>query len=326
MLTYTGSKNIYTKWTDNSSANQSQFDVTFNDSIRTVCNLQGGKLRFLEATKDMTTVASQASYQIPNKFRKLIDLYVYSSTGGSSDTIYTPEMIFDPTKWKQVLQARYGSSSTPYFAYVEDQKFYLNPTPDTTGNLITLRGRVRVADLNIADYTTGTITTIANGDTTVTGSGTTFTADMVGRFINIPQTTAAGGGDGLWYEIGSYTSATEIELLKPYEGTSISSGSATFTIGQVSVIPEAYQMAPIYRACALYWEDKSDGDKAKRFWLRYDGGNEAGYNKEYGGLISQMLANEGETEEGAYIPPFGNTIVTPQAPYYFPHQQASGLT
>jgi hypothetical protein len=326
MLTYTTALSTYQGWTDDSTENQTKGAQFLNDSVRTICNLQGGKLRFLEATKDMTTVADQEAYQIPAKFRKLIDLYIYSGSGSSSDTIYSPEMVFDPTKWKYIKQARYGSSSTPYFTYVENQKFYINPIPSVSGNMITLRGRINVPDLGIADYTTGTIVSIANGGTALVGSGTTWTADMVGRFINIPRTTAAGGGDGLWYEIGAYTSATALTLLKPYEGTSIAAGSATYTIGQVPPIPEAYQMAIVYRACALYWEDKSDGDKAKRFWLRYDGGNEAGYNNDYGGLISQMLANEGETEEGAYIPPFGSTLNAPQAPYYFPFEQASGLT
>src|SRR3990167_7899359 len=326
MLTFTTLLSSYQNWTDDSSANETDGADFLNDSIRTICNLQGGKLRFLEATKDIVTVASQESYQIPAKFRKLIDLYIYSGSGSSTDTIYSPEMVFDPTKWKLIKQARYGESSTPYFTYVENKKFYINPIPSTSGNMITLRGRVNVADLSIADYTTGTIVSIANGGTALVGSGTTWTADMVGRYINIPQTTAAGGGDGLWYEIGAYVSATALTLLKPYEGTSIAAGAAIYTIGQVSPIPEAYQMAIVYRACALYWEDKSDGEKAKRFWLRYDGGNESGYNKEYGGLISQMLANEGETEEGAYIPPFGSLANTPQAPYYFAEQQASGLT
>jgi hypothetical protein len=282
-------------------------------------------LRFLEATKNMETVASQEGYQIPNKFRKIIDMYVYSGTGAATDTIYTPEMVFDPVRWKQIKQMRYGEQDVPYFTYVENQKFYIQPIPATSGNAITIRGRLNVRDLSISDYTTGTIVSIANQGTAVVGSGTTWTADMVGRYIKITDTTAANGGDGFWYEIGSYTSATSIGLLKPYEGTAIAAGSAAYTIGQVPVIPEAYQMAIVYRACALYWDDKSEMEKAKRFWLRYDGGNEAGYSDQYGGLIGQMLANEGETEEGSYIPPFGSTNNLPNVPYYQPFQDASGF-
>lgn len=301
-------------------------DGRMNDSIRTICNLQGGKLRFLEATKNMDTVASQEGYEIPNKFRKLIDLYVYSGTGTSSDTIYTPEMIFDPTLWKRVKQARLGESDVPRYAYVEDQKFYLQPIPATSSHVITLRGRLNVRELSIADYTTGTIVSIAAQGTAVVGSGTTFTADMVGRYIQITATTAANGGDGMWYEIGSYTSATSIGLVKPYEGTAIAAGSATYTIGQVPVIPEAYQPAIEYRTTALYWQNQNDLTRAKTYWMLYDGGNEAGYSREYGGLISQMLSNEGETEEGAYIPPVGSQSPLAEAPYYDANQQASGLT
>lgn len=329
MRTYTTFRNDTSKFCNVNTSDTTAMDVidtNINDSIRTICNLQGGKLRFLEATKDMTTVASQEGYQIPNGFRKLIDLQIYSGSGSSSDTIYSPEMVYDPTKWKTVLQYRLGTADTPYFTYVENTKFYIQPIPATSGNLIRLRGRLQTRDLTIADYTTGTIVSIANGGTAVVGFGTTWTADMVGRYIQITQTTAANGGDGFWYQIGSYTSATSIGLTKPYEGTSISAGSATYTIGQCSVIPEAYDVGVVYRATALFWDNQGDLERAKSYWLKYDGGFEAGYSKEYGGLMLQMLSNEGETEEGSYVPPFNGSSNLPNAPYYFPFQDASGFS
>lgn len=329
MRTYTKLRNDTAGFCNVSTSDtvaMAKIDSNINDSIRTICNLQGGKLRFLEATKDMSTVASQESYQIPNGFRKLIDLQIYSeSTASSTATIYTPEMVFDPTKWKLVQQYRYGSSDVPYFTYVENQKYYIQPIPSTTGNLIRLRGRLQTRDLSIADYTTGTIVSIANGGTAVVGSGTTWTEDMVGRYIKITETTPANGGDGFWYQIGSYTSATSIGLLKPYEGTSISAGSAAYTIGQTSVIPAAYDIGIVYRATALFWQNVPDLERAKTYWTQYDGGNEAGYTDSYGGIIGQMLANEGETEEGSYVPPFGSTSNLPNVPYYFPYQDASGF-
>ena len=180
--------------------------------------------------------------------------------------------------------------------------------------------------MSIADYATGSIVSIANDGVDVIGTGTTWTADMVGRYINIPQTTAALGGDGLWYEIAAFTDATHLTLLKPYNGTAIAAATTPYTIGQVPPIPEAYQPAIEYRSTALYWQNQNDLPRAKTYWMQYDGGNEAGLNKNYGGLISQMLDNEGETEEGAYIPPFGSTAYRQQMPYYFSEQQASGLT
>jgi len=397
MKTYTTLRNTTAKYCNVStsdSTKMSLIDANVNDSIRTMCNLQGGKLRFLEATKSMYTIASQEGYQIPNGFRKLMDILVYSGSGSSSDTIYTPEMVFDSSKWATIKQYRYGTQDVPYFTYVVNNQFLIQPIPSTSGKLISLRGRLKVRDLTIADYTTGTITSIpyttsftaivaadatsatllavwplatgtyqitfsnlevrevtltnasdavswttgletaataaitvnaANGGSIIIASGTTFTADMVGRYIQITETTAAKGGDGFWYEIGYYYSATQIGLLKPYEGTAFATGTAAYTIGQCSVIPEAYDIGIVYRATALYWQNQGDAVRAKVYWLQYDGGNEAGYSDTYGGLVGQMLANEGETEEGTYIPPFASTQSTPQAPYYFPMQDASGF-
>lgn len=249
-MTYTQLLNQYKSLTKNTTTdNASLGNTLINDSIRTICNLQGGKLRFLESTKDMATVADQESYKIPNGFRKLIDLWVYSGTDGSSDeTIYTPEMVFDPTKWKKILQYRFGSSDTPYFTYVENQTYKIQPIPATTGNLIRLRGRLEVANLTKADYTTGTIVSVANAGTAVVGSGTSWNASMIGEYIQIAQTTSANGGDGMWYQISAVGSTTTLTLSKPYEGTAISAGSATYTIGEVPVVPAAYQPAILWRA------------------------------------------------------------------------------
>lgn len=310
---------------NNTTANVTSGGQFINDSIRTICNLQGGKLRFLEATKDILTVANQEKYQTPNGFRKIIDLYITVQPSIDRPTIYMPEMVFDPTKWKLIKAYRLGTSDTPYFTYVENQTVAIQPIPATTGNTITFRGRLNTKSLSIDDYTTGIIVSIANGDTVVTGSGTVWTADMVGRYIQITETTAANGGDGFWYQIGSFTNATTVSLLKPYEGTSIVAGSASYTIGQCSVIPEAYDVAVLYRSVALYWQKQGELTTAKTYWLQYDGGNEAGYSNTYGGIIGEMLATEGETEEGTYVPPFGSGMNLPNAPYYLPYQDASGF-
>jgi len=234
MKTFTTLRNTTAKYCNVSTSDtvkMALIDANINDSIRTMCNLQGGKLRFLEATKDMFTVANQEAYQIPNGFRKLIDMYVYSeATASDTAVIYTPEMIFDPTKWKLIKQARMGSQDVPYFTYVESRRFFVNPVPQTTGNLMTLRGRLQTKDLTIADYVTGSIVSIANGGTALVGTGTTWTADMVGRYIQITETTAANGGDGFWYEIGAFTDSTHLTLTKPKLCAILFSVSPAFTV------------------------------------------------------------------------------------------------
>jgi len=325
MKTYSQLLTEYQSITNNVQTSNQTFGAgVINDSISTICNLQGGKLRFLESTTTMSTVASQETYQIPNKYRKLIDMYIYSGSGSSSDTIYAPEMVFDPVRWKRILQYRLGTGDVPYFTYVENTSYKVQPVPASTGNLIVLRGRLILKNLTIPDVTNITVASIANQGTALVVSGS-MTADMVGRCIQITETTAANGGDGLWYEIASYTSSTQVTLTKPYEGTSIVAGTAASIIGQVPIVPQAYQPAILYRAVALYWQQQGELARAKTYWMMYDGGMEAGYKDEYGGLIQQMIDNEGETEEGAYIPPFGSTNPVMQAPYYYPFQLASGF-
>lgn len=156
----------------------------------------------------------------------------------------------------------------------------------------------------LSDSATATITVeTGNGGTIITGDSTSWSAGMVGRYIRINNTSAANGGDGFWYKIASVESTTVLTLDKSYQGTAISAGSATYTIGQVPPIPEAYQMAILYRAVATYWEQQGQLERAKGYWIKYDGGVEAGLSSVYGGIISQMMESEGSTVEGAYIPP-----------------------
>ena len=326
MRTYTTFRNDYGSMTNNTEAgNLTLGDKFINDSIRTVCNLQGGRLRFLEATKDMTTVASQAFYQIPNGFRKLMSIVVWSEAT-TAGIPYTPEMIFDPTIWNKVQQLKLGQGSLPYYTYVENTRFAIYPVPSVTGNLITIRGRLSTRDLSIADITTAKVVSIANGGVDMVISTTAATADWVGRYIKITETEAANGGDGFWYKIGAYVDATHITLEKPYEGSSIAAATAACTVGQGTVIPEAYDIAPVYRACALYYQQQKDLAQAKTYWMMYDGGMEAGYSNSYGGIIQQMLDNEGETEEGSYLAPTGTTSPSQSGtPYYFPMSDASGF-
>jgi hypothetical protein len=63
-------------------------------------------------------------------------------------------------------------------------------------------------------YSTGTVT-INNGDTTVVGSGTTFTSAMVGRYIWL---------DYFWYEITAFTDTTHITI-DTFNGSNIAGGA-----------------------------------------------------------------------------------------------------
>jgi hypothetical protein len=62
------------------------------------------------------------------------------------------------------------------------------------------------------NYTTGTAS-VNDGSTSVTGSGTTWTAAMEGRFMYL---------NGNWYEISTVDDATTITLVSAYQGSNLS--------------------------------------------------------------------------------------------------------
>lgn len=66
-------------------------------------------------------------------------------------------------------------------------------------------------------YSTGTLS-VTNNATTVIGSGTTWTAEMVGRKILL---------DGLWYIIAARTNDTTIHIAAPFAGVTLSGASYT---------------------------------------------------------------------------------------------------
>ena len=74
----------------------------------------------------------------------------------------------------------------------------------------------------VAAYTTGTVA-VTEGLTTVTGTGTTFTAAMVGRKFR-------AGSDTAYYVIAAFVSTTEVTLEAAYQGTTAT--GATYSIYQ----------------------------------------------------------------------------------------------
>lgn len=297
----------------------------WNDSRRTVAGINGGKWPWLETEEEAATVASQEYVQIPNHLNKIMS--VRQQNGASTtDVIYRPRMIFDSARWDAILQMQLGTTNVPYFCYERESRLYIQPIPSENSDRVIMRGRIKIKDINIADVTNITVAAIANGATAMTLSGSA-TADFVGRWIRITQTSAAGGGDGYWYEIGTYTNATTIGLKKPYQGTTIAAGTAVSTIGFVTYEPEQYQMAPIYRAVAQYWDFKENMVLSERYWFLYDGGNEIGKADIPAGLIGQMLTEANESMEGPYMSPLprGDSGPFPIAPYYNPWLDATGF-
>ncbi len=298
----------------------------WNDSRRTVAGINGGKWPWLETLEYVNTVANQEYVEIPNNIRRVISAYQQNGVL-PTDVKYPLKLIFSQDIWDRILAQLLGGSNVPFFAYQRDTRLYIQPVPDTSGMRVYMRGRKKIVDLSLADYSTGSVITVTNGGTTVLGSSTSWSAGMAGMFIRLDNTINLVRGDEEWYEIASVTNNGSLELVKPYQGISVALGTITYTMGQITYEPEAYQMAPIYRAVAQYWDMKENMVLSERYWKLYDGGQEIGNASLVGGLIGQMLEESNESMEGPYISPTPRDGIARDQwpPYWFPYDLGTGM-
>lgn len=331
MLTFTTATNLMlsmTKVASNDTANISLLQTLWNDSRRTVASINGGKWPWLEIEDQALTVSGQEYVTIPNKIRRVMSVRQQNGTD-PTDVIYIPRMVFDSNQWDSILASLLGQSDVPNFVYQRENRLYIQPVPNANDNVVKMRGRIDLRDLSIADYSTGNILTATTDSTAIVGTGTTWATSMAGRYIRITESDTANKGDGYWYEIASVTDTTHLVLKAPYQGTAIVAGSAAYVIGQITYEPEAYQMAPIYRAVWQFLQinDPLHPERWLGYAKMYDGGQEAGVSNLVGGLIGQMLEEANESMEGPYMSPTPRPGDYPYGypPYYYPWQLGSGF-
>lgn len=208
--------------------------------LETECDLPA-----LEKTRPITTTLLD-TYPLPQDFVRLKELYVTIS-----NTRYIAQRIYDEITWQTIKALTASTSSnnlTHVFVRPGSNQFEIFPKAATAGNIMTMIYEATDKDLSADDYTTGNITTLANGGTTVTFSGSTLTAAMVGRWLKV-------NADGDWYKLDTFTSTTVMAIKQLYQGTAIAAGSAPFTIGEMSRLPFGrLQRAPVSYALWRYFK------------------------------------------------------------------------
>lgn len=274
MLTYTKQRNTFGKLVNNSTDTNtlSLADDLCNTELQQV--LSDKDWWFFEKSFTLTTQAATQFIKLPGDVDRIIsDPYL---TIGSYR--YKPDECPSFNKWNEINTVTYTSDYSEWW-YSYAGQLGLFPTPATAGNTITLNAKQRVREMSIADITAGTIATLATvgTTTTITGSGTTWADGMVGLWIKITSGTATKQGDGQWYQIGGVSSTTSLTLMNPYGGSALATASANYTIGQCSILPEAYQWLPLYRALNIYFTS-IDADETKATL----------YGGKAGALLAQM--------------------------------------
>ena len=226
-----------------------------NDAIRQLLG-QPYDWDFLEEEATDVTVAAQAAYQLPYNVDKVRSVTITVGT-----TVWPLMEANSRLEWNLLKESPY-TSDIPSKFFVTNGNLEIYPTPASSSNVITIEYKKGIRDLSVVDYTTGTITA-TNGSAAIVGSGTTFTAAMVGRYIKV-------NADNYWYEIAGFTDTTHVTLRKKFQGTT--AAAAAFTIGEMPVLPEVYHDLPAYKGAAEYWMKEGELQRANAYQDKFEKG------------------------------------------------------
>lgn len=266
MRTTTSYTDDFKNLTNNQSAANGTLGLKLvNDALRYLV----GIFFFNERTYTTVTVAQQQAYRVPFNIKQAINVTV-----AIGSTLWQPVECASRKQF-DALNVIPFYNDFPQFYYIYNGELLLWPTPASSSNVITVHYKVRLRDLSMADTTTGTVAA-TNGSTTITGTGTAFKEWMEQQgWIRIDSsTTDAANGDGQWYEIDAVASSTSLTLKNAYTGSNAT--GASFTIGQVPILPEDYQDLPLYRGLYVYHSSIAQNkDKAAYFKELYDEGYRA---------------------------------------------------
>ena len=132
----------------------------------------------------------------------------------------------------------------------------VNPPPDTA---ISLPYDYIKALTPMTEYRTGTILTLANGGTAVTGADTAFSGYISSSHTYYFRIDRDGVGDSsVWYKVSSAGSATSLTLASAYQGTAISGGVEEYTISMIPLLPYSFHDWILYLACIHAALDEND--------------------------------------------------------------------
>jgi hypothetical protein len=217
------------------------------------------------STKTALTVADQRSYMMPPEF--LMPKKVRAKIGAT----WYPVAIIDSEEEFDAIASQDRTSNRPSAAYfrfrfgVGGTEMLLDPIPSDDTTTIEISYEATDRDLSQDKYATGTIS-LTQGDSTVTGSGTTFVTAMAGRYLKVVGAT----GDGLWYRVQSRTSNTELELENYYAGASVS--GVSFELAEAFALPEEMQVLPAYYAIWNYQSRRENEKETNKYFQLWNSG------------------------------------------------------
>jgi hypothetical protein len=241
----------------------------FNERTYTVPNGTGSGTQF---------------YNLPPQVKKLINVTVLVG-----NVLRQPKECSSREQWDYLNTVQFNQDY-PSFFFVYNGQMGLFPIPSSSGNVLKMNYKTRIPELSMSDVT-GTCTIITNTTTVTASAGTPFLNWMAGNWIKVAtSSTNATNGDGQWYQIDSVTNSTTLILKNAYTGATVTGGS--FTIGEVSLLPEDYQDLPLYRMGIIYYTTRfPDAERAAQYQKLYDTGF-AALDEEYGAKTTSVVLSD----------------------------------
>lgn len=261
------SATLSTAWTGPTT---NQLVVFSNSQQRLVSFLQGSTAITWQApltataTTSITTIGVQ-SYPIPANVSK-----IKNNTITVGQLVYTPAPVQSIQDWTRLNALPYTSDIPNYF-YIYNNYVNFWPIPATTGNVITFNYKARVADLNISDYTTGTLSGLAVGSNSVTGVSTAwnttglFPLNVDVTHLNLFLQITPPTGDGIWYQIQRFISDTSLLLTTPLQNINATTATS-YTIGQMPLLEEDFHDMLVHGSLMTYYSSIVVNDKSFKMY------------------------------------------------------------
>ena len=164
--------------------------------------------------------------------------------------------------WTEFQDKQTHVVGTPYRYTVkwvnDDPYLYVNCPPT---DVMTIGYDYIPSLARMAEYTTGSIKTLANASTAVVSNAGTdfdgFLSDFTTYSYYFRIDGDGTGGASVWYKIASATDNTNIVLSDAYAGTAIVAGTSAYTISKVSLLPAGLDIAIMYGAALNSAVDQS---------------------------------------------------------------------
>lgn len=205
-------------------------------------------------------------------------------------------------RWRQIVSVKTIQYNWPTFYFIlgKDQ-FAIWPTPSqNVTNGIRYWYQPLDHDLTLDDTTstgTGATVTVTNGSPTVTASAGVFTSNMIGQKFQV-----TGISDVYWYDIVGVPNATTLTLKSAY--IDVTASGQAWRIGQVGIIPQEYQDAPMHYALFNYFASNGNETRSQFHKSQYDNmviNCEEDYSSS---SVSAVITDEGDNYLNAWtLPP-----------------------